>query len=216
MLYFILVVLFAIPVYLFLPTKIVGKKNIPKKGGVILCGNHQSNHDVILVMMHFRKCKNLAKIELKNKFIVGPVLKALGTIFVNRQKPGIEVFKKVNKHLQKGGALNLYPEGTRNITSDESFSAKSGAVMFAMKNDVPIVPYAIIRKPRWFRKNTIVVGQAFKFEQEKITKEVLDKNIKVLSKKILELRDDYLKTHKKLARIVETENEKLEKKRSKK
>ena len=181
MFYYLLVILFAIPVFILLPTKIIGKNKVPKKGGVILCGNHQSNHDVILMMMHFRRAKNIAKIQLKKTFLVGPVLASLGTIFIDREKPGIEAFKKVNKHLKSGGAINMYPEGTRRLTSMESLSAKNGAVMFAMKNDVPIVPYAIIRKPRYFRKNYIVVGEPFKFEQEKITKEVLEKNGKILT-----------------------------------
>ena len=216
MFYFLLVLFFAIPVFIVLPTKIIGKKNVPKKGGVILCGNHQSNHDVILMMMHFRRQKNLAKIELKKAFLVGPVLAALGTIFIDRDKPGIEAFKQVNKHLKGGGAINMYPEGTRRITSEDSLAAKNGAVMFAMKNDVSVVPYAIIRKPRWFRKNVIVVGEPFKFEQEKITKEVLEKNGKLLCDKIVKIRNDYLKEHPKMAKKVERENEKLKKKSAKK
>jgi len=216
MFYFLLVVFFAIPVFILLPTKIIGKKNVPKKGGVILCGNHQSNHDVILIMMHFRKAKNLAKIQLKKTFLVGTVLSALGTIFIDRDKPGIEAFKKVNKHLKAGGAINMYPEGTRRITSSDNLAAKNGAVMFAMKNDVPIVPYAIIRKPRWFRKNVIVVGEPFKFENEKITKEVLEKNGKILSDKIIDIRNNYLKEHEKFAKIVAKENAKLKTKSAKK
>ena len=64
-----------------IPTKVVNKKFIPKKGGVVLACNHFSNLDVILLQLNIgRGLKYLAKKELmKNKF-VGWFLKKLGAL----------------------------------------------------------------------------------------------------------------------------------------
>lgn len=193
MLYFIAIAILFIPICILYPTKVVGKRNIPKKGGVILCGNHQSNVDVLLFATRFRTQKFLAKKELAKNFFLKILLKAMRCIFVDRKKPGVEAYKKVCAHLNKGGAMTIFPEGTRKITTEESLAMKNGVAMFALKTSSPIVPIAIIKKPRLFRRNVIIVGKPFYFEKvDKITKEVLNENSKILSDKILELRNSYL------------------------
>lgn len=193
MLYYIAIILLFIPLVILYPTKVIGKRNIPKKGGVILCGNHQSNVDVLLFAIKFRRQKFLAKKELSKNWFSKSLLKSLGCIFVDRKNPGVEAYKKVCAHLNKGGAMTIFPEGTRKITTEESMAMKNGVAMFALKTSSPVVPIAIIKKPSIFRRNVILVGEPFYFEKvDKITKDVLNKNSQILSDKILELRSDYL------------------------
>ena len=78
-----------LPVNLFYSTKIIGRKNVPKKGAAILCCNHRSNMDIVVIdIKFFRRPYVLAKHTLfKNKF-VGAVLKSYGGISVNREQVG--------------------------------------------------------------------------------------------------------------------------------
>ena len=52
--------------------KVSGRENIPKEGGFILCSNHLSNYDpVLLGLSQNRQIFYMAKAELfKNKFFV--------------------------------------------------------------------------------------------------------------------------------------------------
>ena len=65
--------------------KVSGKENIPDNGGYILCSNHLSNCDpVLLGLAQKRQIFYMAKAELfKNKFL-GGIIRALGAFPVER------------------------------------------------------------------------------------------------------------------------------------
>ena len=53
-------------------------------------------------------------------------------------------------------------ETTENTAApEESTEAKTGAVMFAVRAGVPVVPVYIPRKKHWFRFTRITVGEAY-------------------------------------------------------
>lgn len=195
MLFYVVLILFGLPLLLMFPTKIINKRKVPKKGGVILCGNHQSNVDIVILALHFRRQKFLGKKELGKFFLARWFLKGLGAILINRKKPGVEAYKKCIHALEKGWALTIFPEGTRNkLTDEEMLAMKNGAVMFAMKTGVPIVPMAFINKPKLFKRNVLVVGDPFVLgKPDKITKDDLKNASELLSSKILSLKNNYLK-----------------------
>ena len=60
-----------LPIRLLFPTKVIGKKNLPKKKGAVLTCNHYSNMDCIIIDVFLnKKVRFLAKKELfKNKFV---------------------------------------------------------------------------------------------------------------------------------------------------
>ena len=69
--------------------------------------------------------------------------------------------KRAIKVLKEGCKLLLFPEGTRVSSPEESTEAKTGAVMFAVRAGVPVVPVYIPRKKHWFRFTRITVGEAY-------------------------------------------------------
>ena len=95
--------------------KVVGKENIPKKGPIIICGNHRSFLDPPLIEVTCgRYTRFLAKEELtKNKFLafLGVVFNA---ILVKRDSKEVVAIKESLKTLKYGDCLALFPEGTRN------------------------------------------------------------------------------------------------------
>lgn len=192
--FYIIYGLVLLPVLILLPTKIIGKQNIIKKGRMILCCNHQSNWDIILVAIHLkRKYKFLAKEELFKNKIKGSFLKNLGGYPIKRGETDIGAVKQTLKFLQSNKAICIFPEGKR-LESNEKNQLKNGVVMFALKSDSPIVPAYILNKPRLFSRNKIIIGKAFKFSEfeefkdKKISKELLNLGADILSKKIYELK----------------------------
>lgn len=163
-----------------------------------MCCNHRSNMDVVVIETKFmRRPYILAKHTLfKNKF-VGWILKKYGGIPVNREQVGAHSIKTALDALKKGERLLLFPEGTRkDISDEENMSLKSGTAMFAIKSQAPIVPMWLIKKPKAFKRNVLLVGEPFhltEFYGQKLTKENLEKASLLISEKMQSLRDNYLK-----------------------
>ena len=185
MIFVIAFIILWLPITLFIPTRIINRHNFPKrkqKKGFIVACNHFSNFDPILLDVKFgRKSNFLAKKELfKNKF-VGGLLKRLGGISIDRQSNDITAFKNAMQVLKNNKPLGIFPEGTRNKGDDTANmqEAKSGAIVFASKASVPIIPMVIYRRPKLFRSNKILVGEPFYVEganPKKLTKEEIEAN----------------------------------------
>lgn len=145
--------------------KCIGKKNIPKSGPTVLCGNHKDYFDPVLVGMgtkrslHFLSKKECHEGNFKWFF------KFVGTIPVDRSKKDDNAVSKSLEALNKGYAIALFPEGTRNRTKDLLMPFKYGAVSLAKKADAIIVPFAITGKYTIFNNDlTIEYGKPFKVE----------------------------------------------------
>ena len=132
---------------IYRPT-IIGKENIPKKGAIILCGNHKHTRDQMNVMIVTRRVIHyMAKEEyFEGKFAW--FFKLAGCIKVDRRIHDEEAKKTALSFLNKGGAVGIFPEGTRNKTigtKDEVdlLPFKFGAVSLAKKSNALIVPFGI-------------------------------------------------------------------------
>lgn len=186
----------AMPVRMFYPTKIIGKKNIPK-GACILSSNHTSNMDaVIFALKTWEKKYYLAKKELfKNKFM-GFFLKKFGAIKIDRQSSDVTAIKNCLKVLKDGKKLFIFPEGTRVQNENmELGEVKHGVAMFAIKAKVPIVPIFISKKPKPFRRNKIFIGEPFTLEEfygKKLDNEELERAGEIVTRKMNEVRDNAL------------------------
>lgn len=184
-------------VKLFYPTKVIGKKNLPKKQGYVLTCNHYSNLDVVILGVSLgKKIRYLAKKELfKNKFM-GWYVKKLGGFPVDRENPDISAFKFGVNALKEGHVLGIFPEGTRNKGADDAElqDLKSGAITFASKTGTKIVPVMIYRRARFLRKNYIVIGEPIDIIAEnpkRLTHEETDENAKRLKEIMTNLRSDF-------------------------
>ncbi len=181
-----------LPITIFYPTKVFYKNRLPK-GKAILTSNHYSNIDPILIDIRFgARFRFLSKIELfKNKFM-GYIMRCLGCIPVDRQKVAPSTFKAVLSNLKDNKKVFIFPEGTRNKEdTDKMNDAKAGVITFASKGDAQIVPMLIYRKPKFLRKNYIIVGEPFSVVGEnpsKLTKEEVEQNLEMYTKKMQQLR----------------------------
>ena len=169
--------------------KKVGEENIPKEGAYILCGNHTSNWDpVILITCTKRKICFLAKEELfENRFFV--LLARLFEIFpVKRGKQDIQSTKNSLRILKENKLLGLFPEGTRHGL-EKNGKVKNGAAYLAIKTGVPVIPIGIKGEYKLFSKIILQYGKPMEFKQyeKNKDKEILDKVSQEIMDNILAL-----------------------------
>lgn len=169
--------------------EVIGKKNIPKEGPVIICGNHRSFLDPPLIEITTgRYTRFLAKEELtKNKFLalLGYVFDA---ILVKRDSKEVKALKESLQTLKNGDCLALFPEGTRNGLA-KGEKVKDGAAFFAVRSGAPVVPCGIKGGEKGNRKVTITYGKPLDYSEYKGSKDkkVLDKVTDEIMGNILEL-----------------------------
>ena len=186
-------ILLALPIRMLFPTKIIGKKNIPK-GACILSSNHTSNMDaVVFAVKTWEKKYYLAKKELFENKLFGFFLKKVGGIKIDRQANDVTAIKNCLKVLKDNKKLFIFPEGTRVHNENmELGQVKHGVAMFAIKAKVPVVPIFILRQPKIFRRNKIFIGQPFTLEEfygKKLDSTELELAGNILTAKMNEIRE---------------------------
>jgi len=150
---------------IFYPYRLTGVKELPR-GGAVVCANHSSNLDPIIVAVLFGPgafLRFMAKKELFHIPGLSWLLRNAGVISVDRTGSDIEAFRQSVEVLRTGQKLMLFPEGTR-VSADEAVAAKTGAVRMAARYRVPIVPIYISRTKRPFRKYDVCVGEGYSLE----------------------------------------------------
>ena len=128
--------------------------------------NHQSNADFLIAAKLIRRdARGVAKKELQKMPIVGQMLMASGTIFLDRtdKDKAIEAMKPAVESLKTGISVVIFPEGTRSY--DYTLGKfKKGAFHLAIQAGVPLVPIvlknahdAMPRGSNIFRPTTVEV-----------------------------------------------------------
>ncbi|MDY2695627.1 MAG: lysophospholipid acyltransferase family protein [Eubacteriales bacterium] len=189
MLYWFIKILLFIPFSIMFPCRIIGKKRIPKGKCIIIC-NHRSNIDYIYLWNKiWRKQYVLAKKELFKGKLVNCFFTKMGGIPVDRESIDLSVIKNSLTALKKNKILTIFPEATRNKTSQDLLEFKAGASVFSIKANAPIVPIYIQKRPHFLGFNRIVVGEPIFFDDSYKGTEGTERANEVLREKMLELKD---------------------------
>lgn len=147
--------------------KIEGKENLLQKGSLIVCSNHRSNSDpVILGSTLPYELKFMAKAELfKIPFLRG-LIRLLGAFPVNRGKNDTEAINFAVRLLKNNKVLAMFPEGTRQKNGNTPLRFKSGVSLFAYKTHATVLPVAIATegKVRPFKRNIVRIGKPISYE----------------------------------------------------
>src|SRR5436309_16020172 len=149
-------------------------EHLPLTGPVILASNHASFIDPPLVGAGVKREINyLARKSLFRRPVAGAVLRAVNAVPVDREGGGAGGLKAILDRLLDGGAIILFPEGTR--TRDGKLQpARSGIGLTVIKSDAPLVPVRVFgtfeaygRQMRFPRPRRVAVqyGQPMRFEQ---------------------------------------------------
>ena len=153
--------------------KVIVLENIPEKNGVIICPNHTSNADpVVLAVSLKRQIYFMAKAELFKNKILRKLFKMVGAFPVERGKRDSSAIDNAEKILKNGEQLGLFIEGTRSKT-DDFLRPKTGCAMIAYKTGATIIPVCITgtgeHKLKIFKKNIVSIGKPITMNQLNIT-----------------------------------------------
>lgn len=144
--------------------KIIGRENIPKDGSVLIVGNHKHIMDQCLTIVATKRMIHwMAKREYFDNWKTRWFFKMNGVIRVDRAIKDEEAKSQALEVLRDGGAVGLFPEGTRNKTDAFLLPFKFGAVSMASKTDSYLVPFGISGNYKFRSKNLkIIYGKPFK------------------------------------------------------
>ncbi|HEX5256498.1 MAG TPA: 1-acyl-sn-glycerol-3-phosphate acyltransferase [Mycobacterium sp.] len=136
---------------------IAGEENVPKSGGAVIAINHTGYLDFTFAGLPAykqglgRKVRFMAKQEVFDHKITGPIMRSLRHISVNRQD-GAASFESAVRNLKDGELVGVYPEATIS-RSFEIKEFKSGAARMAVEAGVPIVPHIVWGAQRIWTKD---------------------------------------------------------------
>ena len=171
--------------------KTIGKENIPKEGGVLICANHIDNLDPPVVgMTSPRDIHFMAKEELFHAPILKGILPRVNAFPVKRGNSDRESLRKGLKLLKEGKVLGLFPEGTRSKTG-ELQEGLAGAGFFALRSEAVIVPCAIIGPYRLFRPLEVVYGPPIDFKEYREKRTSADDATKIVMEHIGKLISEH-------------------------
>ncbi len=126
---------------------VTGVENLPVTGGAVVAINHTSYFDFTFAGLpaykqhRGRKVRFMAKKEVFDHKIIGPIMRSLRHIEVDRDS-GADSFEQACLKLKEGELVGVYPEATIS-RSFEIKQFKSGAARMAIAADVPIVPHIV-------------------------------------------------------------------------
>jgi 1-acyl-sn-glycerol-3-phosphate acyltransferase len=156
------------------PARVEGLEHVPRTGPMLVVANHCSNLDPPTVgwavghrtgrIIHF-----MAKEEMRSWPVAGLLARDAGVIFVRRGSGDRPAQRTALAVLEQGGALGIFPEGTRSRNGILA-EGRAGAALMAMRTGVPIVPVGVAGTQHIFRgrrliprrsKVTIRIGPVF-------------------------------------------------------
>jgi 1-acyl-sn-glycerol-3-phosphate acyltransferase len=166
--------------YLLLPLytriEVTGIENVPHTGPVIIASNHLNDADPgILCTRIDRIVTFMTKVELFKIPGLAQFLRAFGAFPVRRGEADLGALRVASAVLKEGGALCIFPEGTREGPGEVLAKAHPGAAMLALRHDIPVLPVAIrgsgkLALPKMFlhigrTPVTLTIGEPFRLEK---------------------------------------------------
>jgi 1-acyl-sn-glycerol-3-phosphate acyltransferase len=160
--------LVAVPLlHLCFKFQVEGLENAPREGNYIVIANHLNWLDEFALLM-------LLPVEPRLHFLANPTILVTRKVqwFLVRSTGGFvpvvqerhgdtALFRHVDRCLEIGGAVAIFPEGNYGPTEGELMPFKKGFAHFAIKAGVPVLPVALSgTKDLWFRKRVrVVIGE---------------------------------------------------------
>jgi 1-acyl-sn-glycerol-3-phosphate acyltransferase len=158
----------AIPLlYLCFRFKVEGLSNVPRGRNYVVIANHLNWLDEFALLM-------LLPVEPRLHFLANPTILVTRKLqwFLVRSTGGFvpvvqerhgdpTLFRHVDRCLEIGGSVAIFPEGNYGPAEGRLLPFKKGFAHFAIKAQVPVVPVALSgTKDLWFRKRIrVVIGE---------------------------------------------------------
>lgn len=134
--------------------RVTGEEHIPTSGPGIVATNHIGYLDFVFAgygvrERNRRRLRFLAKREVFDHPVSGPLMRAMGHISVDREGRASAVMREVAGALDAGDLVGVFPEGTIS-PSFVPLAGRPGAARMAMAAGVPLIPGAVWGTQRIF------------------------------------------------------------------
>ena len=146
----------------FQPVSVEGLENLPPSGA-LLCPNHSSNWDPVLLVITLPidyRLHIMAKDSLFRIPVVKWVITHLGAFPVARGNSDLNAVKTAIRSIKDGDNLLIFPEGTR-VEKEGDMQAKGGVAIIGIRSGAKLVPVFVDGKKRIFKKSRIIFGQPY-------------------------------------------------------
>ena len=142
--------------------EVKGLEILPRSG-VMLCPNHSSNWDPLLMLSVLPvdyHLYSMAKDSLFRIPVLSSIIRACGGFPVARGHSDIQAVKTAMQTIKNGDNLLIFPEGTR-VDHEGEVEAKGGVAMIAIRTGATIVPVYITPEKKLFHRVRIVFGPVY-------------------------------------------------------
>jgi len=123
-----------LPVARWARLEVSGVETLPASGPILLCGNHDSHWDPVMIGFAARKrrmIRALAKSQLWDVKGLAPVLNGMGQIPIVRGAGDAQALANAVAALREGSCVGVFPEGTR--SKGKVMRARSGVGRLALE-----------------------------------------------------------------------------------
>lgn len=147
--------------------QVKGRRNVPKGTSFVLIANHLNWLDSFAITASFPPEPRMHFLGdpyiLQTRRFQWAFIRSIGGYIPvnNRERSGPALYRHVDRCLQLGGVVALYPEGHYGDAEGAVGDFKKGFAHFAIKNHVPVLPVGLSgTKDLWLRKKILVfVGE---------------------------------------------------------
>jgi putative phosphoserine phosphatase/1-acylglycerol-3-phosphate O-acyltransferase len=139
-----------------------GEEHLWSHRPAVFVFNHQSATDaLILARLLRRNFSGVAKTEMQSNPLVGTILGAVGTMFIDRgnHDQAIDALKPAVRRLEEGISIAIAPEGQRSL-GYKLGEFKMGAFHIAMQAGVPVIPIVIANSSDSMPKTGTIIRPA--------------------------------------------------------
>ena len=142
--------------------KVLGRNNLPERGGALLVSNHISLADALFVIASTgRRIRFIMHRDQFNRWWVKPIAKMLRVIPIASDfgpKELLKSLKKASDCLKGGELVCIFAEGQISRIGGQTLAFQKGMELIMRKQDAPIIPVHLDN----------VWGSIFSFDQKKV------------------------------------------------
>ena len=176
LIYILLNNLFRVLFLFYFRFRVWGSNRYPRSGAALICSNHQSHLDPILIANSCgsRYFSFVARESLFRVRYFGALLRILGAFPIDRER-GLGGIKLTLQRLKRGDPVIIFPEGTR-TTDGELLPLMLGFCAVARRSKATLMPLAFDGAFQSYPRNSkipipgrihLVMGEPTRFEQYK-------------------------------------------------
>ena len=163
--YKVMYALFSGVVKVLFGIRVVNPENEPENGGYLICSNHVSATDAVVICYAFKKNQAhfMAKKELFKIPLLSGLIRLLGAFPVDRGGSDVGAVKKAISMIKDGFGVAMFPQGHRHPGADpRKTPIKNGAGLISSRAECDVMPVYVLRKNNTFalfKKTYVIIGE---------------------------------------------------------